>query len=56
MKIVKSKVWGETHRGRVRRVNQDRFLVREINRGYILAVADGMAGHTGGEIAAEKVI
>lgn len=56
MNDMESKVWGETHKGWIRRQNQDRFLVKEINRGIILAVADGMGGHIGGEIAAEKVI
>jgi protein phosphatase len=36
----------------VRETNQDRFLVR----GNLMAVADGMGGHLGGELAAETAV
>ncbi|MCG8635993.1 MAG: protein phosphatase 2C domain-containing protein [Desulfobacterales bacterium] len=50
------RVWGETHRGQVRPENQDRFLIRKIRQGHILAVADGVGGNGGGAVAARAVI
>lgn len=48
---------GATHPGRVRRVNQDSFFVGEIRgRGYLAVVADGMGGHTAGEIASRRAV
>ena len=43
---------GESHVGCVRRLNEDNFCYVSLFRGYLLAaVADGVGGHTGGDIA-----
>tara|TARA_B100000614_G_C14531005_1_gene486526 strand:- start:312 stop:1031 length:720 start_codon:yes stop_codon:yes gene_type:complete len=49
-------VWGESHAGNVRKQNQDRYLVKELPEIMILAVADGIAGSPGGELASQIVI
>ena len=46
------KAAGETHKGCVRRQNEDNFFYIALYPGYLLAaVADGVGGHSGGEIA-----
>lgn len=48
--------FGLTHAGWVRKNNEDRFLVRELSaNSVLLAVADGMGGEAGGEVAAQIV-
>ncbi len=49
--------YGLSHTGLVRESNEDRFLIRELSETTaLLAVADGMGGHCGGEVAAQIVI
>ncbi len=50
--MTKFAVGGATDVGRVRRSNQDQFLVED----SLFVVADGMGGHSGGEIASEIAV
>ncbi len=55
--VVSMHAAGMTEKGPFRPANEDRFLIRDLGRqGVVLAVADGLGGHTGGGVAAETVI
>jgi len=47
-------LYAATHIGLVRKANEDRYLVKKFDDGTtLLAVADGMGGHSAGDYAAE---
>jgi protein phosphatase len=54
--ILAPRTAARSDQGRVRELNEDRFLVREERTGTLLAVADGVAGESGGEIASAAAI
>ncbi|MCG8565031.1 MAG: protein phosphatase 2C domain-containing protein [Desulfobacterales bacterium] len=47
---------GFSHQGLKRKSNEDRFLIRRLSSAWILAVADGVGGHRGGDIAAQIMV
>ncbi len=49
-------IFAATHIGRVRKVNEDRYLIKKLNDdSLLLAVADGLGGEVAGDYAAEIV-
>ncbi len=58
MNVRPDNIWGQSHPGHKRTSNEDRFLIRGLpgSQAIVLAVADGMGGEAGGEIAAQLVI
>ena len=48
---------GISHQGLVRANNEDRYLIKELpGDAFLLAVADGMGGRAGGEVAAQLTV
>jgi serine/threonine protein phosphatase PrpC len=51
------KTFALTQKGKARIKNEDRYLIKEMDDGsLLLAVADGMGGHTAGDVAADIII
>jgi len=50
-------VYGLTHKGLKRDTNQDRYLAKAFDNGaFLLAVADGLGGEAGGDLAASIAV
>jgi serine/threonine protein phosphatase PrpC len=58
MDVRPDNAWGQSHAGYKRTSNEDRFLIRRLpgSQAVVLAVADGMGGEAGGDIAAQIAI
>jgi hypothetical protein len=53
----KVNIFAATHIGRVRKANEDRFLIKKLEDDSVLvAVADGVGGEIGGDYAAETMV
>jgi serine/threonine protein phosphatase PrpC len=49
-----NKIFGITHIGLVRKTNEDRYLIKELNdKSVLIAIADGLGGEVAGDYAAE---
>jgi protein phosphatase len=48
--------WAVSHRGCVRELNEDRYLIEPESRGGLWVVADGMGGHDAGEVASGAIV
>ena len=55
MTVENTGTWGKSHIGCKRKNNEDRYLIKIVSEISILAVADGVGGNPGGEIAAQIV-
>lgn len=57
MTVSKDIIHGKTCEGIKRKKNDDRFLITHLNKKHLLlAVSDGLGGHSGGDIAAEEIM
>lgn len=55
-RVTAVRYYGHSEAGLVRSINQDSFFVGEVAGGYLAVVADGMGGHSTGEVASQKAV
>lgn len=49
-------IFGATHVGKVKKINEDRYLIKQLSdRSLLMAVADGLGGDVAGDYAAEII-
>ena len=57
MTTPQNNFFGITHIGLVRKKNEDRYLIKELeDKSVLLAVADGLGGEVAGDYAAEIIM
>lgn len=48
--------YAKTHKGNVRKLNEDAVYIPEDKQGYFAILADGMGGHSAGDVASSLIV
>ncbi len=48
--------YAKTHKGNVRKLNEDAVYIPENNDGFFAVLADGMGGHSAGDVASSLIV
>lgn len=48
--------YAKTHKGNVRKLNEDAIYIPENNDGFLAVLADGMGGHSAGDVASSLIV
>lgn len=51
-----TEIYAVTHKGKIRKENEDAVFARQVEQGVLAMVADGMGGHAAGKIASAAAI